>query len=65
MKKRQIIQVVGHKNAGKTTLICQLIEAWIARGFVSWVPGVQWGDTPVFSMEEVGQSLGQIMDLFV
>lgn len=31
--KRLIIQVVGHKNAGKTTLICQLIERWVARGF--------------------------------
>lgn len=33
MGERIIIQVVGHKNAGKTTLICRFIERWVARGF--------------------------------
>ncbi|SFJ62618.1 molybdopterin-guanine dinucleotide biosynthesis protein B [Thermoflavimicrobium dichotomicum] len=33
MKKPVILQVVGYKNAGKTTLICHLIQTWSNRNF--------------------------------
>ncbi len=33
MKKPHIIQVIGYKNSGKTTLVCQLIERFRASGY--------------------------------
>ncbi|MFS1512819.1 molybdopterin-guanine dinucleotide biosynthesis protein B [Chengkuizengella sp. SCS-71B] len=33
MNKQKVIQVVGYKNTGKTTLICRLIEKLQADGF--------------------------------